>query len=191
MIRQRWDVGWTTRADDRTTHPNRREGMMSEPILKVLTGRVERLERAARWWKHLASFMLALLGIAVLLGAKAGKKPAIPEELRAQRVVLVDKANKGRAALEMVSDNQPGLVLLDDAGRPRLTLSLTQYGEPTLSFADAGGTRRIVLGLDLYGTVLRFTDDSGNLRAALAVPSEGEPELELVGKDDKILWRAP
>jgi hypothetical protein len=172
-------------------HANRREGMMNGPILKVLTGRVERRERATRWWKCLASFILALLGIAVLLGAKAGKKPAIPAELRAQRVVLVDKADKERAALAVVSDNQPGLVLLDDTGKPRLTLSLSQYGEPTLSFADAGGTRRIVLGLDLYGTVLRFTDDSGNLRAALVVPSEGEPELELVGKDDKILWRVP
>jgi hypothetical protein len=172
-------------------HANRREGMMNGLILKVLTGRVERLERVTRWWKCLASFILVLLGIAVLLGAKAGKKPAIPAELRAQRVVLVDKADKERAALAVISDNQPGLVLLDDTGKPRLTLSLSQYGEPTLSFADAGGTRRIVLGLDLYGTVLRFTDDSGNLRAALVVPSEGEPELELVGKDDKILWRVP
>ncbi len=63
--------------------------------------------------------------------------------------------------------------------------------EPTLSIADTGGTRRIVLRLDLYGTLLRFTDGAGNLRAALVVPSAGEPELELVGEDDKILWRAP
>jgi hypothetical protein len=165
--------------------------MMNEPSLKVLTGRVERLERATRWWKCLASVILALLGIAVLLGAKTSKKPAIPAELRAQRVVLVDKANKERAALAVVSDNQPGLILLDGTGKPRLSLALTQYGEPTLSFTDAGGTRRIILGLDLYGTILRFTDDSGNLRAALVIPSEGEPEFELVGKEDKILWRAP
>jgi hypothetical protein len=164
--------------------------MMNESTLEVLTERVERLEHATLWWKRLASFILALLGIAVLLGAKASKKPGIPAELRAQRIVLVDKADKGRAALAVVSDNQPGLALLDDTGKPRLTLSLTQYGEPTLSFADAEGTRRIVLGLDLYGAVLRFTEDSGNLRAALVVPSEGEPELELVGKDDKTLWRA-
>jgi hypothetical protein len=165
--------------------------MMKESTLEVLTERVERLEHATLRWKRLASFMLVLLGIAVLLGAKAGKKPSPPAELRAQRIVLVDKADKGRAALAVVSDNQPSLTLLDDTGRPRLTLSLTQYGEPTLSFVDAEGIRRIVLGLDLYGTVLRFTDDSGNLRAALMVPSEGEAELELIGKDDKILWRAP
>jgi hypothetical protein len=165
--------------------------MMDEPNLAALTQRVERLERTTQRWKRLTSFTLVLLGIIVLLGATTSQKPKIPSELRAQRFVLVDKARRARAEFAVVSDNQPGLVLSDNAGRPRLTLSLTQYGEPTLSFADAGGTRRIVLGLDLYGTLLRFTDDSGNLRAALVVPSTGEPELELVGKDDKVLWRAP
>jgi hypothetical protein len=165
--------------------------MMNELTLEVLTERIEHLEQTILWGKRLASFALLLLVISVLLGATASKKTKIPAELRAQRLVLVDKADKERAALAVVSDSQPGLVLLDDAGKPRLTLSLTQYGEPTLSFADAGGRRRIVLGLDLYGTVLRFADDSGNLRVAVMVPSEGEPELELVGKDDKVLWRAP
>ena len=70
-------------------------------------------------------------------------------------------------------------------------LTLSKYGEPTLSFADAGGTRRIMLSLDLYGAMLRFADDAGSPRAALVVPSEGEPELELLSKDDKLLWRAP
>jgi hypothetical protein len=51
--------------------------------------------------------------------------------------------------------------------------------------------RRIVLSLDLYGTMLRFSDNAGNPRAALIVPSEGEPELELLSKDDKLLWHAP
>jgi hypothetical protein len=47
------------------------------------------------------------------------------------------------------------------------------------------------LNLDLYGTLLRFTDDAGNPRATLVVPSAGEPELELLGKNDRVLWRAP
>jgi hypothetical protein len=64
-------------------------------------------------------------------------------------------------------------------------------GEPTLRFADTGGKRRIVLNLDLYGTLLQFADEAGKLRAALAVPAEGEPEMELLGRDDKVLWRAP
>ena len=49
----------------------------------------------------------------------------------------------------------------------------------------------MLLSLDLYGTLMRFTDDAGNPRAALVVPSNGEPELELLSKDDKVLWRAP
>jgi hypothetical protein len=167
------------------------EGIMDEPTLEVLTRRVDHLERESRWWKRLASGVAALLGIVVLLGAAASKKIKSPAELRAQRIVLVDKAEQGRAELTVTSENQPGLVLADDAGKPRLTLALSKYGEPTLSFVDAGGTRRLTLSLDLYGTMLRFTDDAGNPRVALVVPSEGEPALELLSKDDKLLWRAP
>jgi hypothetical protein len=165
--------------------------MMDEPTLEALSRRVERLEQAKLRWKHLASWALALLGLVVLLGAAASKRAKSPAELRAQRIVLVDNAERERAALTVTSDNRPELVLADDAGKPRLMLALSKYGEPMLSFVDAGGTRRIVLSLDLYGTMLRFADGAGNPRAALVVPSEGEPELELLSKDDKLLWHAP
>ncbi len=164
---------------------------MGELSWRALTQRVDRLEWESRWWKRLASVTLVLLGIIVLLDAAASTKAKGPTELRGQRIVLVDKAERGRAELTMLPDGQPGLMLTDDAGKPRLLLALSKYGEPMLSFADAGGTRRIILSLDLYGTLLRFTDDAGNPRAALVVPSEGEPELELLSKDDKLLWRAP
>jgi PHD/YefM family antitoxin component YafN of YafNO toxin-antitoxin module len=164
---------------------------MDKPTLDALSQRVDRLERESRWWKGLASLALALLGIVTLLGATAGKKTKSSVELRVQRLVLVDKVEKARAELLITADNQPSLFLADEAGKPRLMLSLTRYGQPSLSFADAGGTRRVVLGVDLYGSVLRFTDDAGNPRAALVVPAEGEPELELMSRDDKVLWRAP
>ncbi len=182
---------WGMVTSCRTAPANEREGMMDEPTLEALSRRVEHLEQANLWWKRLASWALALLGIVVLLGAAASKSAKSPAELRAQRLVLVDKAGKGRAEFMVMPENQPGLVLADDAGKPRLMLALSKYGEPTLSFADAGGTRRIVLSLDLYGTMLRFSDDAGNPRAALIVPSAGEPELEFLSKDDKLLWHAP
>jgi hypothetical protein len=164
---------------------------MSDSSWQALTQRVDRVERASRWWKRLTSLTLVGLGIIVLLGATASKTAKSLTELRAQRIVLVDKADKGRAELMLMSEHLPGLVLLDDAGKPRLMLALSKYGEPTLSFADAAGTRRIVLSLDLYGAMLRLADDAGSPRAALVVPSEGEPELELLSKDDKLLWRSP
>jgi hypothetical protein len=164
---------------------------MDELAFAVLAQRVEQLERANRRWKRLASVTFTVLGIVVLLGATASKKAKSPAALLAPRIVLVDKAEKGRAELTMMADNEPGLMLVDESGKPRLLLSLTQYGEPMLSLADAGGTRRIVLGLDLYGSLLRFSDEAGRLRAALMVPAEGEPQLELLGKDDQVLWRAP
>jgi hypothetical protein len=164
---------------------------MDKATLDALSRRVERLERANLRWKRFASWSLAALGMVILLGATASKRAKSPAELRTQRLVLVDKAEKGRAELTLISETAPGLVLVDDAGKPRLILALSQYGDPTLSFADAGGTRRMGLSLDLYGTVLRFADNAGNPRAALIVPSEGDPELELLSKDGKLLWRAP
>jgi hypothetical protein len=164
---------------------------MDEQTLESLSRRVLRLEQANLCWKRLASWALVFLGVVVLLGAVASKRAKSPTELRAQRIVLVDRAEKARAELTLLAENQPRLVLADDAGRPRLLLALSQYGEPTLSFADAGGTSRMVLSLDLYGGLLRFTDDAGNPRAVLVAPAEGEPELELLSKDAKRLWRAP
>ncbi len=159
--------------------------------IEALYRRVERLEQAHWQWKRLASGALAVLAIVVLLGAAAGKRVKSPAELRAQHLVLVDKADKVKAELTVGSNDQPALVLVDDAGKPRLMLALSKYGEPTLSFADAGGTQRLVLSLDLYGTMLRLTDDAGNPRAVLVVPSAGEPALELLSKDDQVLWHAP
>src|SRR5262245_15423005 len=100
----------------RAAHAREREGMMDEPTLEALSRRVDRLEQAKLRWKHLASWALALLGLVVLLGAAASKRAKSPAELRAQRIVLVDNAEKGRAALTVTSDNRPELVLIDDAG---------------------------------------------------------------------------
>jgi hypothetical protein len=164
---------------------------MHDPSWEVLTLRVERLEAENRWWKRLASVTLLLATLLVVFGATTGKKVQSPSGLRGQRLALVDKAERVRAELSMSSDNQPRLTLMDDAGRPRLTLALAKYGEPLLSFTDPSGTRRIGLSLDLYGGMLRLADTAGNPRAALVVPDAGDPDLELLGKDDKPLWRAP
>ena len=164
---------------------------MDEPTTDAVWRRLERLERDNRRWKRVAGLVVAGLGLAILLGAVPSKRPKAPDEVRARRFVLVDKTEKARAELSIISDNQPQLVFSDVSGNPRLILALSQYSEPLLNFADAAGKRRIALSLDLYGILLRFSDDAGNLRAALTVPAQGEPELELLGKDNKVLWRVP
>lgn len=167
------------------------EDVMEAPIMDAVLQRLEHLERDNRRWKHVTGLVVVCFGLVVLLGAVPSKKPQIPDEVRAGRFVLVDKTDKAWAELATISENQPQLVLSDEAGRPRLILALSPYGEPVLSFADAAGKRRIALSLDLYGILLRFSDDTGNVRAALTVPAEGEPELELLGRDNAVLWRVP
>ena len=167
------------------------EEPMDERTRDTVLRRLERLERDNRRWKRVGGLVVAGLGLAVLLGAVPSKKPKVPDEVRGGRFILIDKAHKARAELEVASDNQPRVILSDQAGSPRLVLTLSQYGEPLVHFIDGAGTRRIALSLDLYGILLRFTDAAGNVRAAVTVPAEGEPELELLGKDNKVLWRAP
>ena len=55
---------------------------MSDASWQALTQRVDRVERAGRWWKRLTSAMLVGLGIIVLLGATASKTAKSPTELR-------------------------------------------------------------------------------------------------------------
>jgi hypothetical protein len=159
--------------------------------MDALWRRVEQLERVNQRWQRVVSGVLAALALVVFVGAASSKKAKSPAEVRAQRLVLVDKADKERAELTLVADDQPTLILADNAAIPRLTLALSKFGEPTLSFADASRTRRLMLSLDLYGTLLRLADDAGNPRATLLVPSTGEPEMALMGKDNTILWQAP
>jgi hypothetical protein len=164
---------------------------MHEPTWAALTQRLERLEQENRQWKRMASLTIAWLGAVILIGATVSKKAKVPDELRTKRLVLADEAARDRTEFSVTTENRPALVLSDDAGKPRLMRYLSQYGEPTLSLADTGGKRRIVLTLDVYGTLLQFADEAGKLRAGLAVSAEGEPEMELLGRDDKGLWRAP
>jgi hypothetical protein len=174
-----------------TGHADLREDLMEEPTMEAVTRRLERLERDHRRWKRVAGWAVAGFALTVLLGAVPGKKAHIPDEVRAKRFVLIDTADRARAELAIIAENQPHLALFDDAGKPRLMLSLGRYGEPSLSLLDAAGHRRIALSLDLYGALLRFSDAAGHVRVVLAVPAEGEPEFELLGKDDKVRWRVP
>jgi hypothetical protein len=164
---------------------------MQEPTLEALTARLDRLERQSRRWQRLAGLAAAIVGASVLLGAVPHKREKAPQEVRATRFILLDGADRPRAELSTLAEHQPRLTLADADGKPRLVLELSPHGEPSIGLLDAAGHRRFAVSLDLYGTLLRIADDAGQLRAALAVPAAGEPELELVGRDDRVRWRAP
>jgi hypothetical protein len=70
--------------------PELEEEAMNEPTLEAVMQRLGNLECEARWWKMLEMTAVVLLGLIVLLGASATHQATVAQEIRAQRIVLVD-----------------------------------------------------------------------------------------------------
>jgi len=81
---------------------------MGDSSWQVLARRVDRLERESRWWKASSEHDAGITGYYCAPRRGAGKKANSPTELRGQRIVLVDKAEQGRAELTMLPDKPAG-----------------------------------------------------------------------------------
>ncbi len=126
--------------------------------------RLERLERKARWWKGLASVLLALTGALCLLGAAGGKVIQVFDEVRARQFVLVDAKGTARAGLRVGADGSTALVLTDPDGRMLAGLAVLSEGTPRLLFYDKAGKARGGLGIQQDGTIsLALADKDGTL----------------------------
>ena len=87
--------------------------------------------------------------------------------------------------------------------RSGLSLSIEENKSPSLVLSDSGGKKRISLFLaDKGAPALKFTDETGSLRAALGtttlvVTKTGEEHkrapssLIFFDKDGKVMWKAP
>jgi tetratricopeptide (TPR) repeat protein len=127
---------------------------------------------------------LAVLGLALFIGAAEGQKGKIVSEIRAENFLLVDKAGTVRGGLTVGTDGKAGLVLADGEGRILAGLGVTPDGSPGLALADRDGVRRAGLSIAADGTVrLDLTDKKGQARAELAVLDYGSPVLFLRGAD--------
>jgi len=127
---------------------------------------------------------MAVLGLVLLMGAAEGQKGKIVSEIRAENIILVDKAGTIRAGLTVGADGKAGLVLADEEGRILAGLGVTPDGSPGLALADKDGVRRAGLAIASDGTVrLDLTDKKGQPRAELAVLDYGSPVLFLRGND--------
>jgi len=160
---------------------NEREVAMSEARRDTLVRRSDRVVRDIARWKVPA---MAVLGLILLMGAAEGQKGKVLSEIRAENIILVDKAGTIRAGLTVGADGKAGLVLADDEGRIRAGLGVTPDGSPGLALADKEGVRRAGLAIAADGTVrLDLTDKKGQPRAELAVLDYGSPVLFLRGPD--------
>ena len=77
---------------------------MTEPTLDGLHGRLERLERELAWWRRAGIALLAGVG---LLGAVAATVSTNPDEVKTQRLVIVDRRFVTVETRSVIADPRP------------------------------------------------------------------------------------
>lgn len=140
-------------------------GTVDEQTWKILTERIERIERQNLRIKRAGAVLLVAFAALLVMGqASTGG-----QVVEAQRFLVRDPSTgRSRASLSLLQDGSVGLAILALDGR---SLSLS---------ADAGGN----MGLALY-------DRNRKLRAELFSGPDGNPALAIRDAGGKVLWKAP
>ena len=129
--------------------------------------RVAKLERENRLLRMggLIVILLALSGI--LMGQNA--PDVVPDVIKAQSFMLVDKKGNVRAALHLPGEDTVHLSFWDKELKERVQLSLSP-----------DGISRLLL-----------RDQLGNIRALVVVDKGGSPIMMLLDEKGKGIWRVP
>ena len=152
--------------------------------------RLKRLERSNRRWKLLAASALALLGLALLLGAKGVTRQPVADELRARAFLLVDEEGETLARLGRLPHGVLGLGFYDDGRRSRILLSVNEDGTSSLNLFSKGGRSGALLSASRTGGAsLRLLDGNWKNRATVATWPNGSPFLRFADHNgrDRIL----
>lgn len=152
---------------------------MDELTAKIITKRLERLERQNSRFK-IAGILVLLASFTFVL---MGQIP-VNQEVRAQKFSLYDAKGKNRAML-FSRDGQAILVLADPDGEPRMTLVVGADGTPALGLSDKGDKVRAQLSINKEGSsqFALYAKEEGRPRALFTVSSDGLPRLGLTDKN--------
>jgi hypothetical protein len=168
---------------------------MDERTITNLVERVDRLQRENRWLK-IAMLGAIVLGIGAPLASSSAPPPlTLPETIEAKRIVVAD-ADGRRAELDAQGlrisspDNKTATLgndRLEIESKPsqyRIALGLRPGNAPFVSVADGRGET----ALDA-GNLSLLAPGKGWIRLEGGV--HGAPAMQLVGKDAKVLFKAP
>lgn len=171
---------------------------MNEAMMETLARRLDRLERENRRWRIIGAGAVAILALALLMGA-AKPKVKVQDEVRARRFTLVNKKDKIRGFLGFSATESPVLFLFDNPTvtlfdserRPRARLAGGLVESGLRLYAKDGNPLA-----DLYiesgeWPRLSLYDKSRSRRAALQVLPGGSPGWTLRDKAGKTIWKAP
>jgi hypothetical protein len=172
---------------------------MNDRILETLMCRLDRLERQVRWWKVVGSAAVGILGFVVLIGATAQR---VPDEIKANRVVIVDDTGKPRIVLgkgEDGKDDRYEISLANKKGAPTVVLYVYDSSE---RLTISGLNLRDIKGKEHVELQTRSTPESDHaslwLRGEIQeipaplFPSETSPqEIKLAVTSDRSPFTRP
>jgi hypothetical protein len=188
--------------------------MMNEPALALLTQRLNRLEREARWWRRIGvGLLLAALAITTMAQAPL---PWGPKIVQAERFVLVDGNGDVRGEMGMDGGGMarlvmrapgsggayvllnPGGLALHDAKDPHLWINSS--GLSVLSGKTKASIRMRLN--DRSEPTLAFADENGIVRAQLGnttlqdeklgtIERSSASSLVLFDRGGKVIWKVP
>ena len=127
--------------------------------------------------------------------AEAQQKPSAElevkplPEVRTSRLVLVDKAGKSRAVLEVNENDAVMLRLFDETGKPRVAMAANKNMSSLYLFSKDGNFDASLLSSeDVSGLILAYKDRQ---RASLGVDKKDGSSLRLYDKNGKPIFTAP
>ena len=146
---------------------------MHEPI-EILGKRIDDLTRQLRWQRRIL-VILVTLGVGVFLTGQA-PVPDSPDELRARRFALTDRAGAVRGTWGIEPDGTALFQLADARGPQRLSLSLG-VGGPSVVLLAPDGKRSASLTVSAESPRLALSDKQGAERLWLALRNDS-PALQ-------------
>ena len=105
---------------------------------------------------------------------------------------MYDPGMKERVSVMLTEDGMPLLDLRDRNGKAGLSLRLADGDTPILEFRDRDNKVRLNLVL-VKGDIpyLLFLDRDQKAKAVFGVQSNGMPQMQAIGSDDKVIWQVP
>lgn len=179
---------------------------MMDPALDPLHGRLERLERELAWWRRAGIALLAGVG---LLGAVAATVSTNPDEVKTQRLVIIDRDGRTRAVFTVDASDRTRLSLADRDNATTADITVIPGQSAALSLirgtaqaqlAAAGDNGQLSVGTRGQrgwlmaapgGSSVGLGDESGKPQISLATSPTLAPSLLLADRDGNAVWKAP
>lgn len=150
-------------------------------------------ERLVRQNRRLGRFGVAVVLVGLTSLIAGASRSGELNEVVARRFVLWDGAGNDRMVMTMTSSGTPSVLMMDKARRRRIAMTVDEDGSPGLYLWAEQGKKRMIIAAPQQSESpgILIQDQAEGPRVMLGVAKDGSPDLYLLGKDFKVLFKAP